>query len=292
MVKYMEESEWSTLEHGKHISEVIRSGATINWKFKTSKGWGHTYGGGCCGSMPSSVGLDDPTLSSVIISLRTPSLQNPARHKWWWENILSKETSPWHECLPEEGATIYKSGVAWAYEVPVRYDMSFSNTINMFIATRQTMVEPHNTAYVEELYGKLKRLDDTVTFSEALACAIVAGGNYIMRTPQRFITGNGWLGTAGGFSPRHLAQRKFATTCGPNKRFLSRSYHPSCASWFNKEHTQAWYDFLESTVKKDTVVTEPFFKYNIYGNSLSASSVKSYTVDPLELLNFLRMEIK
>lgn len=291
MAKYIEEAEWSKLEHSKAISAVIRSTSTINWSFKTSKGWSVPYGGGCCGSMPTSVCLSDPSLSAIIVSLRTPHLGNPTSHQWWWDNILSKETSPWHTVLPEGGATIYKSGVAWAFEIPINGEMSFSNTINMFIATRQTMVEPQNTGYIEELYRKLKKVDDTVTFAEALAMGVMTYGDDIMVLPQKFITGNGYLGTAGRFSPRHMAQRKFVSDCGPSKKFKVRSYHPSCATWANINNYDAYRAFLQSTVTKDTVTEKPFFTYNVYGNSMQTTATTRYRVGPVEFLAFLRGEI-
>jgi hypothetical protein len=287
LAELLAQSTWEQLPHAAQIQAVLDGRQTINWKFGYGDKWSAVHGGGCCGTMPSNPAIKKHDLHTIIATLRINGGGDPSTYEWYWTNILSKETSPWHGVLPDKGATIYKSGAKWAFELPITGASSFSNVINMIIATRQTMVEPSNVKYIRTVYDRVKKVDKTVTFSEAMAMAIM---EYDFDTyglmPNKFNTGNGWLGTARDFSPAHFAQRKM--TEGSGRTFALGSYYPSCATWRHTPAYNSYKAFLESTVAKKEGLGAPVFNRNSYGGPLHYVVMSSYKVPPEKMLEFLR----
>lgn len=287
MAELLAQSEWEKLPHAAEIQAVLNGRQTINWKFGYGDKWSAVHGGGCCGSMPTNTAIKRPDLHTVIATLRINGGGDPSTYEWYWTNLLSKETSPWHAVLPEKGAIIYKNGTKWAFELPITSASSFSNVINLIIATRQTMVEPGNVRYIQNVYDRVKLIDKTVTFSEAMAMAIMeyTPDAYAL-VPNKFITGNGWLGTARDFSPAHFAQRKM--TEGSNRTFALGSYYPSCSTWRHTPAYNNYKSFLEGTLIKKESLGTPVFNRNSYGGPLHYTLMSSYKVPVEAMLEFLR----
>src|SRR5690606_36207682 len=145
-------------------------GSTGVWCVYSNGGWSGIRTGACFGAMPETSGIRDAERIRVVLHGGMGGRSTHAQKEWWHTMILDKDTSPWKEALLEE-PIIYLGDDNYKYksvlDIKVQPSMSFSNVMNMLIATRQSRVEPSSVVKVSKLYN-LHHKSLGMTFAEAL----------------------------------------------------------------------------------------------------------------------------
>lgn len=293
-IKYVPSKEWVAGDAALKTQLeglFFASGSAGVWSVFTGGAWTSVRTGGCFGSMPSTPGIVAAERIRVILHLGMGGSTTSAQKEWWHTMVLDKDTSPWKDAILED-PIIYLGTEKYKYksvlEIKVLPTQSFSNVMNMLIATRQSRVEPSSVKKVSKAY-LLNHEKHGMTFAEALAYAcITTSKGRINPSPQIFISGNGWLTSGRDFDARHMAQRRFAKS---ENAFTVGDYYPSCSTWQSGKGTLSLNTYF-ANLGKTVNEKEPIMTYDWYGEPFTKSRYVSYDATVEQVLTYLRSDIK
>lgn len=294
-IRYVESAEWEndTTLQPKLSTMFSNSDRTGVWSIYTNGGWSGIRTGGCFGDMPNTPGIVAAERIRVILHGGMGGKSTHAQKEWWHTMILDRDTSPWKDALLEEPIIYLGNTEKFKYksvlDIKVQPSQSFSNVMNMLIATRQSKVEPSSVSKVSKLYN-LHHKSLGMTFAEALAYAIILhrDNGKIVTTPTIFVSGNGWLSVGRDFDPRYMAQQKFAKSVNP---FTSGDYYPSCSTWQSGVGVVSMNKYFSSLGEKADI-REPIMKYDWGGNLFRRQNFRAYEASAEQVLLYLRSKIE